>query len=214
MFFWVNFCYCVKIWIELLIFICLRNFVCGGLCIINIMFLFGEFIFWVLRLFGVIVLFFLIDVMCRFVFIYSVGFLLFIGVIIMGIDWVVLNLLFDMFRVKELWVFLFLLCWYMIEVDFLICVRENMDIGFVVFFCLFVIILWWGGVMMKNINLLRGLLLLIVFRIVMFMNFLFFLLIKKLWVKIWGFLLFCGIILILSKYFGEVLLLFEYEKVI
>lgn len=177
MFFWVNFCYCVKIWIELLIFICLRNFVCGGLCIINIMFLFGEFIFWVLRLFGVIVLFFLIDVMCRFVFIYSVGFLLFIGVIIMGIDWVVLNLLFDMFRVKELWVFLFLLCWYMIEVDFLICVRENMDIGFVVFFCLFVIILWWGGVMMKNINLLRGLLLLIVFRIVMFMNFLFFLLI-------------------------------------
>lgn len=199
MFFWVNFCYWFKFWMDLLRFISFRYFDCGGLCIINVMFLFEEFMFVVLRLFGVIGLFLLINLICSLIFIDNVGFLLLMGVMIIGIECVVLYLLFVMFIMKEFWVFLFLLCWYIIEVDFLICVRENLGIGVIVFFCVFVIMLWFGGVIMKKINLFRGLLVLIVFRIVMLMIILLFLFILNFWMNICGILLFCGMILIFSK---------------
>lgn len=86
---------------DLLRFISFRYFDCGGLCIINVMFLFEEFMFVVLRLFGVIGLFLLINLICSLIFIDNVGFLLLMGVMIIGIECVVLYLLFVMFIMKE-----------------------------------------------------------------------------------------------------------------
>lgn len=112
----------------------------------NVIFEFFELMFFVFKWLLVISFFFFIILIFSLLFIDNLGVLLFIGKIIIGMVWVMLNLLLVRINLKEFLSDLELLCLYIIVEDFVMLVLLKFDIGkmFVMVFCC-IIWLWCGG---------------------------------------------------------------------